>query len=376
MTAINIYARALQSTTALAVMHDLISTCDGYRRRSRAIGGYVEGELVLSEENVGAGVLNELYNILIGCRLTEHAYGIMAWEGVVADMRLYNSGTEAMQTMDQRTFHNKVKVQYQSDIGETAETAADENTDSSDIFGESNLIVRLSGATSSGATARRDMEIAQYAWPRSFVIAGDSYSRPPAPAQASLRIILAGYWDTLNWRYREMTLGAGNASDHVSTIAGLSEFITAGRIDTNTLSVRVDCFPVAKRLGEILAEIAKQGDASGNLWKCGVYADRKLYYEAAPTDWTYQLKDSVLCNRAGNPVPLALVEPGFLLYAPDAPLGWTKPGAANVWDDPKVRYVDEIEYVWGQDVQELRMHYADASAGMEVLSARLQKGNI
>jgi hypothetical protein len=119
-----------------------------------------------------------------------------------------------------------------------------------------------------------------------------------------------------------------------------------GRLETNTLSVTVDGAMIPVRLGDAMEDVIKQGDASGNVWKGGVYADKKLIYEPSPTTIDYILRNGALYDKAGVAVDPALINPGFYVRDTNAPMGMQPPGTSNIFDDPQVSYCDEVEFVW------------------------------
>jgi len=288
---------------------------------------------------------------------------------------MVGSNVEAMISIHPEHCRNRIKVLYSDDIGSRTETAYSENTDSSDIFGEINWIESLAGTTTTGATAWRDTHLITHAWPRSRIIGGDAReNKTNEPLPDELRITCKGYWDSIGWRYRE-TSETDQCDNLITTLVGESEFVTAGRIETNTTSVRVDCFPVPRRLNDLLTEIIDQGDTSGNLWEGGVYADRLFVYEQAETEWTYQLQGGVLLDKGGSPVPLSLVPAGFLLLSNEAPTGWVKPGTSTDWDNPQIGYVDEVEYICGPENDELRMHFFGTPPSAHVIAKQIRGGN-
>jgi len=113
-----------------------------------------------------------------------------------------------------------------------------------------------------------------------------------------------------------------------------------------------------------VAGIIKQGDASGNVWKGGVYKDKKFIYEQAPTTIDYIYRDGVLYNKAGGIVTPELLEPGFYVRDTNAPTGTQPPGTSNIWDDPQVSYCDEVEF---QAPNVLRLSFTDQEERIEVL---------
>lgn len=373
---LHLYSRPIQSSTAAAFIGDLGAVARDYRRSSQAVGGYWSASFTLYQTDLARTELANFYNSNLGCRLVEAAFGITAWEGIIFEMTLKQKGSAFRQTMKPELFHNRVKVFYSDNIGSRAEIAWSENTDSSDIFGESELVISLAGSTSAAATALRDTHLTEFAWPRSREVQGDSYGEAGGrPTPDTLEITAVGYWGNLNQRYRETSTTAG-ASSLITTLVAASEFVTAGRIETNADSSFIDCYPIPQRLGDLIRGIIEQGDSTGAVWQGGVYADRELIYEEAPTEWTYQKRGTELLDKAGNPVQLALVKSGFLLYNASAPTGWARPGTSSDWDDPHIRYVDRVEFVAGGrgGLDELRLSFPGEDMSMSVLQERIKRG--
>lgn len=373
---LNLHPRLAQSAGGPAFTDDLGAIARNYRHVSQAAGGYWSASFTLHQDDLTRSELVNFYNLNLGCRLVETCFGMTAWEGMIVEMTLKQEGSAFGQTMKPTLFHNRVKVFYSDDIGSRAEVAWSENTDSSDIFGESELVLSIAGSTATAATALRDTHLTEFAWPRSREIQGDSYSGEGGrPAPDTLEITAVGHWGNLNQRYRESSETAG-ASTLITTLVGESEFVTAGRIETNADSTFVDCHPIPQRLGDLIRGIIEQGDNTGAVWQGGVYGGRELVYEEVPTEWTYQKRGSELLDKAGNPVPLALVKPGFLLYNASAPTGWTRPGASSDWDNPQIRYVDQVEFLDGGrgGLDELRLSFPGDDMSMSVLQERIRRG--
>lgn len=267
---LELHPRATSTTRPSALVYpgDLTAIAHGWRRSSRAIGGYWLGSFVLSQEDFTRAELQEFYNLNIGCRLVERTFGMKSWEGYIVEMRYAQDSSEFGISLWPETFTNRVVVYYSDDVGSRQETAQADNTDSQAEFGACTRRVSVAGTTAAGATALRDRMLTEYAWPRSrergsLAITGEALS--PEPDQ--LEVTVAGYWGTLNWGYRATSTTTG-ASTLVSALVGASEFVTAGRVETNALSVRIDCYPLPRRRGDLIEEITQQGDSSGNLWKC------------------------------------------------------------------------------------------------------------
>lgn len=372
---LELHPRATGTTRsgALAFPGDLTSVAYGWRRSSRAIGGYWLGSFILSQADFTRAELQEFYNLKVGCRLVERTFGMKSWEGYIVEMRYMQGGSEFGISLWPETFCNRVVVYYSDDIGSRQYTAEANNTNSQAMFGTCTRRLSVAGTTAAGAEALRDRMLSEYAWPRSRERGSLAVSaEAPTPAPDQIEVTVAGYWGTLNWGYRA-TSTTNTASTLVSALAGASEFVTAGRIETNALSVRIDCFPLPRRRGDLIEEITQQGDASGKLWKAGVYGGRKLVYEEAPRVWKYQHRGNELMDIMGNPVVLSMMEPGFLVYNADAPSGWVRPGTSSDWDDPRVSYCEEIEFI---APDELLLKFGPEDQSVSLTEKRVQMGNI
>jgi hypothetical protein len=125
-------------------------------------------------------------------------------------------------------------------------------------------------------------------------------------------VSVAGFWHTLNWRYLATSKG-GTCYQLINYLVGLSEFVTAGRVERNLWEGYADCDPVPQRLGDLCIDQINLGDEGGNIWHGGVYGDKKFRFEAAPTTVDYHLRNGVLTDKSGVRVLPPLVEPGFLM---------------------------------------------------------------
>ena len=371
MISLILYER-LSGTTSLATQQDLMQHARNYRHRSQRIGGYIDASFTLSEENLTASELEQFYNLNIGCRVEEITLGRVTWEGYIKEMTLVTQGSEFTISLDPEYFRNRIKVYYTDEDGVHQTVAVSENTDSSGIFGECNWIESLGTANSTGATAWRDTFLATHAWPRSRITGGDSREhKTNEPMPDELHVTLAGYWESMGWRYDE-DADEDTITTMLDDLVDDSEFVTVGRIETNADSLAYDNTTIPRRLHDLLTELIEQGDSSGNLWEGGVYAGRLFVYEQADTDWIYQLQGDLLLNKAGQPVELSTVNPGFLLFNANAPTGWVKPGTSSDWDDPQVGYVDQIQYERNVDTDVLRMHYYGAVPASSILARRMR----
>jgi hypothetical protein len=313
----------------------------GWRRSTRAVGGYWLGSFTLSD--ISRDILMWWYNNYLGKTVEEQTLGMTSWEGLIYEMDLTLNGIRYRRTLDREWWHNKINVYYR-DGNVQASTGWTEDTDSSDEYGEMNYIDTVGEATAAGAAAVVLTRLEDYAFPRSRMTGGLEFSDKPGRAAGDqLQVTVAGYASTMNWRYREASIAATAADTAITTLVGASEFITAGTIEANTLSIDADC-TTPQRLWDLCEDIILQGDASGNRWVGGVYDDRQFDYNAAATTVSHYIRDGRLYDSVGQRVIPSLLKPNFIVRNASAPSGGT-PVGGNVWDDPRNAWITEVEFI-------------------------------
>ena len=243
-----------------------------------------------------------------------------------------------------------------------ANVGASDDASSQAEYGRMDYVVSLAGADATAATALRDRHLAEYAWPRARFV-GRSRAEDRLVASAN------GFWNTLFWRYRNIS-ETGAASTVIANLVGDSEFVTAGVIESNTLEVTADGYPIPQRIGDLITRVVDQGDASGNVYRVGVYGDRALDYEQVDDDYEYMMRDGALFGLSGAPVVPELVRPGRLVRVSRS-VGVQPPGG-NVWSDPGVAYIDQVE--WQRDRGALMLSLAGLSSAV-VLQQQIQQGS-
>lgn len=347
-------------TDNMPFLGNITSIAKDWQRSTDAIGGYSEASFHIS--NLSRGELVDFYNENLGCIIRETSYGLVTWEGMIVEMRLIINDVEYIRTLDADWFHNKVGVIYSSGPNRLT-IPFDYDQESIDTYGEMQYIISLAGATSEAATALRDRHLKEFAWPRSRMVG-------PIPfgywtrKQQGLHVMCLGLWNTLNWRYHT-TANEDQASTSVVALVQESEFISAGTIEDNTMTVRVDGDPRPIRLGDAIADIAEQGDINGNMWQAGVYNNRQLVYEQAPQEVDYVIRGGILTERVGSEIPLSFVKPGKLVRNDDAPRMYTANRAGDIWNDPTVAYIESVTFRTPNELS-LRLY------GKEPLTSTLQ----
>lgn len=117
------------------------------------------------------------------------------------------------------------------------------------------------------------------------------------PAELVVRV--KGYVHTANWRFVTAEDGsAANASDWIAAIVSADcEFLSAGRIEENTLQVQ-QVTNIDNRGWDEILRVVELGDASGNVWRFWVGNDRKVYYKQVPTQPLYYVHGGIVRRRS------------------------------------------------------------------------------
>ncbi len=309
-----------------------------WQRSIRSEGGYWMGDGTITSATMGRTRILDLYNNSIGRRIVERTFGITTWEGEIVAMTLTMDGVVFNRTMNVSRWHNRVKVRFGG-----SETAWDENTGSSDIYGESHYIDSSAfDYDATGATAARDRRLAKNAFPRSRVEGGLS-SQTTEQTETSLHMTFAGYVFSMNRRYYEANLAPVDLDVQIAALVAASEFVTAGRLEENTTDLAVFAAEMPGRIWDLILHLIQAGDTAGNDWTGGVYADRLFNYELAETTVTHYWRSGRLLDLGGVPVPPSMILPNIIVQISNAPSAVTPPGGATI-DNPKNVLISEVQF--------------------------------
>jgi len=264
---------------------------------------------------------------------------------VFRDLARDNSGWNGDETGKIASSYVVSSVAYS---GVSLETAWNETTESSELYGECEFVDVRGEMETVAAEGIRDRRLTEHAYPRSVPSGGLSSDETSVRQEASLTVMVAGYAYSMNRRHMESDIIAAPASTQIGVLvdgsADAAEFVTAGRIDTNAgVSPSIMCQQMSMRLWDLAEEITEQGNGTGARWVSGVYEGRKLNYEAAETTAYYYWRHGRLVNHAGQPVMPTFIRPNIIVER-DAPFGVTAI-SGNDWDNPRQFYVEEVEFV-------------------------------
>jgi hypothetical protein len=333
-----------------AFIADITHYAQDWQRSIRAIGGFWKGSFYIPSGD-GPGALDtvwlrEFFYYNMGRRVEEKTHGVVSWEGEIVQMDLTHRGITYRRTLDPERWHNKVKVAYTNYADSVAAaTAWSENTDSSDVYGESGYIDLVGkNHDSTSAAALRDRRLIENAWPRGVPVGGLAFGGFARNAPDGLEVVCAGYVFSVNRRYRESDTAAAAVSSQISTLIGESEFVTAGRIDTNSLSVPIAGSEIPFRLWDGIEDYIGMGDGSGNRWVGGVYDGREMHYKAAETAVTHYWTNGQLTSKDTVRVTPTLIQPDIIVRLTETPLSLLPAGGGD-WDDMRNVYIEEVEFV-------------------------------
>lgn len=220
------------------------------------------------------------------------------------------------------------------------ETGWKENTDSQDEYGIMEEVLLRAALSDAAANAEALTEVTKRAWPRTLPPETVTV-REAATEEDGLKLLLNGYSHTLPNLYTRQ-FGTIAASTHVSSLIADCEFVTAGAIETNTMSYQIDD-RAPLTIWQVLQDIMLTGDESGNRWVGGVYGGRIFNYQQADTALAYHYRGGRLYNVAGGEIEPWFALPG-LVQLDDAPVGPTQI-TGDIADDPRVVFIEEIEFI-------------------------------
>lgn len=205
---------------------------------------------------------------LVGCRaLIEVEGGLPAWWGVVRTVELTIGGLTKRVSLDQLA--NRVAVAYTA-IGAGDEATGDpgmtgwvEDPQSIARWGVKELLGTISGTTAEHAALLRDRKLAAARFFPSPAIQEVTDLGGAAPVYEA-RIICAGYWWTLGWRYANIPAGLALAFE---TLGGE---IGVGDGDTARLAQSFECGPGDLAIRSVELPLRAVGAPTGGV-TAGIY---------------------------------------------------------------------------------------------------------
>jgi hypothetical protein len=228
---------------------------------------------------------------------------------------------------------------------DAADTGWQNDTDSQAEYGVAEEIISQSGMTDAAALAMAQTELTKYGWPNVQTPQTiNILSRGDRREGDTLELVFLGYCHTLRNKY--LTLMAQDDSSVLidALVDTQPSFITPGSIQTNTLEFN----PVEKtdrKAWDMIRDIVLAGDASGNRWEFGVYADRLAYYNQASAVVEMYLRNGELLDGSGGRLEPWRAQPG-LIQIDDFTL-FSGPTSSKLYDDPRKSYMEVVNFDLG-----------------------------
>ena len=282
----------------------------------------------------------------------------VVWEGRVNTVG-WASGGRSVQIGPLSDVANRCVVTYQllntdtNEAGEQKRTDAANNTDSQARYGIQHQILAAGAITTAQADQRRDVYVLANGWP----LVGQTLQF--GGGEGSLSLDCLGYWYWLNYPYR-----LANVTGTVTVSAKLAAVLAAdpnaffggaNQITSNALTVQ-QLEDQDRLASEIIADVVSLGDASYNRYLFGVWTDRVVKYEAAPTTAEYLQRISdprqVVTDLAGNVVHPWAIRPGKWLL-----LGDVQPGTliaqnmAGMLQSRRSMFIERVHYTSAYGLQ-------------------------
>lgn len=356
-----LHDRLAQSSAFIA---NITRHAPNWRRSIRLVGGYWLGDFTITPATMDAVAMRNIFDTSIGHRIVEKTFGLVTWEGEIVEMDLTADGVTWRITLHPERWQNKIDVRYtDSATGTVKSVGFSETTASSEVYGESNYIDTVgSHYNATVATARRDRRLLEFAFPQSVPAGALVSARQGAPQRPDQLVVrCGGYILSMNRRYQTADIAAASLSTQLGVLVGNSEFVTAGNIETNALSVPITVASTPQRLWDIAKELVLMGDAAGDRYTGGVYAGRVFDYEAAKTVVTHYWQNGQLLDQGRTPVTPSAILPNMVVQLSAILPGELPPGG-NVWDSPRNLWVDEVEFAAPNSYR--IMPYAGSSLGL------------
>jgi len=339
-----------------------VSHAENWRRSIRRDGGYWMGTFSITDTIFK---LSQIFYEFLGFHFEERSQGQTTWEGIAYELDLNVNGVIRRRSLDM--MYNHVWSMYNDDSDNVQTSSAVQGTASINRYGRREEVLYLDGYPTAAAESRRDTYLKEYQWPYPRVV---GVNRPRRDEAAELKVTVAGYAFTANWRFET----AGDAStDDASTwvqeiIDTDCEFIDVGSLESNTTQVKKDTNVPMRAFDQLIeiTDLGDENDTDNTPWRFYIDNQRKAYYRAIDNEPYYFLKKGGLYTAVGgNTMTNPWQVKPTVIKDLDFPAG--KPNFDSFLDDARDFYASEVEFGDGLTRPLLKTDYFEES---EYLAAR------
>jgi hypothetical protein len=223
-----------------------------------------------------------------------------------------------------------------------AETSWGGNGASQYEYGLIEYINLMAGMTDEAALALTRSTLRERAWAK--VLPPDRVEPPDERTKDKLELTFCGYAFTLRNKHIRQTGSDVSASALISALIGEAQYVSAGSIQSNTLSFHIEDRE-AYRAWDLIRDVTEAGDISGNRWTCGVYQGRLFDYRQASNELVARVRNGVLLDPAGGPLQGWYATPGMVALN-DMPVAWDASG--SIQDRSDRAWMSEVEFDLGE----------------------------
>lgn len=273
---------------------------------------------------------------------SEGTVGQRVWSSVISDTNLYAGNVDLVIFCESPSGEIYVDdaSMYESPVSSQTSWYMDE--DSQDEYGRIDEVLLEAGMSDEAAINLTQTYLAEHAWPRTQLDTDDIIPLTPLEEteRPKLELIFYGWIWTSRNRVTDFD-GTDAASDQVTALLDLCDFLTPGTVTENTMEFSIDNRG-SYRVWEVLRDIADAGDSTGNRWLLEVLADRIANYLPADQEVKYYYRNGYLHDLSSGDVEPWLAAPGVIRLE-DLPRG-PEPLTGLVLDDPRHVYIEEVEF--------------------------------
>jgi hypothetical protein len=339
---------------------ELTDNLSSYQHMLNAVGGYWSATFTIhgTREEIEEWIVTGLGRHVV----VKDYSGSIIWEGFVDSLTAALGGL-SLKRGPLINVGNYVNLIYSTIdtnadppiMGVRARTGYTSDTDSQALYSVLETMLSSGGATEATAEKARDNWIAERALPKTtqtLNLGGQS------PASVNVRCL--GYVHLLKkFTYYNRTTGLDDADDKIQIVIQaqpntIFEDTAFANMDTNTVQVSLNETD-NRKAWDIIKGIVALGDASNNRWTFGIYQDREVYYNQAPTSVNY-------VHRVSDEEQIIETADGDLVYPWNVlPARWMRfvdiligriPASTSMREDPRVLFIESVTFTapWGLSV--------------------------
>jgi hypothetical protein len=342
-----------QNNTGGKVIDTLNDQVDEYSHVIAARGGFQSATIVLKGN---PKIVDDWYSNGVGRHISVYSESQqLVWQGFVNSVSI-KLGSLAATRGPLTGIANNVALVYSTvdtttsppTLGGRTKTAYQTNIASQSLYGIWEKVLSSGGVTAADAAAI----VASYLAEQKNPDLVETLNLGSSPVEPSIILECLGYVHWLeSYTFNASSTGTQSPDQKLIAVLNASPnlvFSADHGAITTANSLLVPIYESGDHTGlEVVKGIAALGDASGNRYDYGIYADRKMVYNLAPTvtEYNHRLYDNSqrIDDAGGNMVFPYNVRPGKWAFLSDFLSGSVNMTTPLV-DDPRAIYIETVTY--------------------------------